>query len=124
VSRTQITPDDAHRRPGYRAPLPTGMCEFRRFIPAAQWTVYGVDVRPVPPKEKRVIGRNLRGPAYGDAPRNAPLRRCPLCNRRLRLKARFCVGGEFVRWEIPDHKPRETRKPGPRRASRRAGRGK
>ena len=50
--------------------------------------------------------------------------RCPKCNRRLQLRARFCIGGEFVAWAIPNHKPRVTRKPGPRRKSRTAGRGK
>jgi hypothetical protein len=36
-----------------------------------------------------------------------PIVRCPTCNRRLRLKACYCVGGEFVGWRIPPHKAKE-----------------
>lgn len=113
--RTQISPDDGNRRRWSKStPAVAGLCEFKRFIPADQWTFH------------YTLGasRRMIGPAYGDAPRNQPIKRCPRCNRRLKLKAGFCIGGEFVRWEIPDHKPRETRKPGPRRQPRRASRGK
>jgi hypothetical protein len=33
-----------------------------------------------------------------------PTVRCPTCNRRLKLQARYCIGGEFVGWRIPPHK--------------------
>ena len=48
--------------------------------------------------------------------------RCPTCNRRLQLKARFSAEGEFIDWVVPDHKARETKKPSPRRKQKSSGR--
>ena len=89
-----------------------GFCEFRRFVKYTEWTW---NSQPT---------AKMAGPEYGDPPRNQAVKRCPLCGKRLKLRANFCVGGEFRYWELPDHKPRETRKPGPRRKSRTRGRGK
>lgn len=52
------------------------------------------------------------------------IKRCPACNRRLSLRELHCVGGEVTGYVIPTHKVRVLRKPGPRRTSRYAGRGK
>lgn len=30
--------------------------------------------------------------------------RCPVCNARFTLRAKFCVGGEFNWWVFPPHK--------------------
>lgn len=82
-------------------------CEFRKFNKPDEWRSY------------------KNGPPYGELSRSyAPMQRCPRCNRRLIMKAMYCVGGEFVSWAIPRHKPRVTRRPGQRRKSRIAGRGK
>jgi hypothetical protein len=65
-----------------------------------------------------------RVPGYGELSRGLHKTvRCPVCNKRLQLRAVYCVGGEFAYWAVPDHKPRVTRKPGPRRAQKRARRG-
>ncbi len=89
---------------------PRPFCPFKER-PNETWTFKGTS-------------RRLIGPYDGDPPVNQPIRRCPVCNRRLRLRAVFCYGGEFLYWEIPAHKPRMQRKPGPRRTSRIFGRGK
>lgn len=60
----------------------------------------------------------------GDTGPNHPIVRCPECGRRLRVKAVFCVGGEFVTWTLPKHKIRETRRPGPKRKQPSGGRGR
>ncbi len=95
------------RLPGQRRGTAAGFCEFRRFVHYREWT-YGEPYLP-----------------WGETPGGIqPTKRCPRCSRRLKLKANFCVGGEFVNWSIPEHKPRQTRKPGPKRQSKIAGRGK
>ncbi len=53
-----------------------------------------------------------------------PLVRCPQCSRRLKVRAMYCVGGEFVGWKLPEHAIRVTRSPGPKRKSKISGRGK
>ena len=104
-----------HRRAVDRAKQPdTDYCEFKKFVKSTEWTFYYT----------KGSSKRLVGPAYGERPLNAPIRRCPRCNKRLKLRARFCVGGEFITWELPEHKPRETRKPSPKRKSRTRGRGK
>jgi hypothetical protein len=65
----------------------------------------------------------MEGPTFGNAPLN-PIQRCTICNRRLKLKAIFCVGGEFLYWKVPQHKARTSRRPAARRQSRFNGRGK
>lgn len=62
---------------------------------------------------------------YGEPSKGRhPKGRCPECGKRLMMKARYCVGGEFVFFEIPDHRSKETRRPGKKRQSRMVGRGK
>lgn len=107
-----VSPLSNHYRAVARSKQPvTDYCEFRKFHHYTTWTFYGE-------------GKKLKALAYGETPRNQAIRRCPRCNKRLKLRARFCTGGEFIVWELPEHKPRQTRQPGPRRQSRTHGRGK
>lgn len=54
-------------------------------------------------------------PKHGESG-DRPTVRCPKCNRRLQLKAVYCdMGGEFVNWKIPEHKPRVTKAKSPKR---------
>lgn len=83
-------------------------CDFKLWYKSTEWANY-----------------KAKGPAYGDLSRElTPIQRCPKCNKRLRMKAIYCIGGEFKHWIIPAHKPRVTRNPGPRRKSKISGRGK
>lgn len=74
--------------------------------------------------------RKMAAPNYGAGQQSIPkgperaIKRCPSCGKRLRLRATYCVGGEFVRWQLPDHKPRETRKKSPKRKAKTHGRGR
>lgn len=108
-----------------------GYCTFKRQHPREEWVLFppvrrwrkGVLVRELVPQG--APSRRTFGPDSMDAPiRNQPVRRCPACSRRLTMRVVHCGGGEFLWWELPDHKPRETRRPGPKRQSRISGRGK
>lgn len=105
----------------------TGFCEFKTQAPSKEWQFLPYE-SPLPGYGNG-FGRKMRAPQYGAgqdgiAPEERAIKRCPLCGKRLRLRANYCVGGEFVAWELPEHKARVTRKPGPRRSSRKSGRGK
>ena len=39
-------------------------------------------------------------------PDGARYYRCSACNKRMLPKAKYCVGGEFVGWKLPLHKPK------------------
>lgn len=86
------------------------LCDFKLFYPKDAWR----------------FGKG-KNPPRGMGEPSGPSRivRCPQCNKRLHLKAMYCVGGEFVCWDIPDHKAKmkETKK-SPKRKSRKSGRGK
>jgi hypothetical protein len=108
-----------------------GFCEFKRFFPSSEWRL-----RSSKPGEggrrgiKHVFGNAQQGRGVFRGPTDFiskglhPIVRCPQCRRRLMMLARYCVGGEFTCWELPDHKPRVTREKSPRRQSRQSGRGK
>lgn len=89
-------------------------CEFKKFLKPEEWRVYEYEIRD-----------GYRPKVQEKETRRVIVRRCPLCNKRLTLKVVTCCDGHCPsHYEIPDHKPRETRKPGPRRKSRASGRGK
>jgi hypothetical protein len=109
----QITLRKVTRYYNQKADKDPTYCRFKKVFESKDWRFRG-------PEGK------LRGLAWGESPndRNRAVRRCPLCNKRLKLYASFCTGGEFVVWELPEHKPRITRGSGPKRQSKIAGRGK
>ncbi len=39
-------------------------------------------------------------------PKKITIVRCSTCNRRLTVRSIYCVGGEFVGYKIPEHKPK------------------
>lgn len=77
----------------------TPWCDFRALSPRDQWVF------------TREPGPEMGEPSDG----LHKVKRCPSCNKRLSLRAVYCVGGEFSHWELPAHKPRVTRAKGPRR---------
>ena len=86
-------------------------CEFKSSCDRSSWT-FG----------QRSTGKMI-GPGYGDPSGDHAVKRCPLCNKRLKLKAQYCIGGEFVNWALPDHKPRVTRSKSPKRKTNKTRRG-
>lgn len=46
--------------------------------------------------------------------------RCPRCKRRILLRERRCVGGEFICWLMPPHKKPPAKKAKPKRRERRS----
>lgn len=95
-----------------------GFCEFKKFVPRNEWRF--------PPGHSR----KMATPRYGAGQQSIPkgperaIKRCPLCGKRLYLRAGYCVGGEFVSWHLPDHKPRVTRPKSAKRKTRRQARGR
>lgn len=95
-----------------------GFCDFRTMTPRDQW-FFG--------REER---RSMRVPRYGAGQQGIPkgppraIKRCPKCGKRLRLRANYCIGGEWTGWFIPDHKPRVTRSKSATRTASKKGRGK
>ena len=97
----------------HKQPL-AGACPFK-LRPYDEWRFSPTAASP----------RLMLGPRRGDPSGPHAFVRCPECNRRLRLAARYCSGGEeFSHWEIPDHRPRESRPKTPKRQSAMQGRGK
>lgn len=98
--------------------LADGFCEFKKSIPRTEW-IFGASNS----------SRKLAAPRYGAGQQSIPrgpgraIRRCPACGKRLRLRATYCIGGEFVAWFLPDHKPRQTRKKSPKRKAKTQSRG-
>lgn len=90
-------------------------CEFQKIYPKSEWT-----------KHPRGQSKRLTGPAYGEpSGDNHPIGRCPHCNKRLRYRADYCIGGEFAGWCLPDHKAKEKLvKKSPKRKSKVNGRGR
>jgi hypothetical protein len=99
--------------------LAEGFCDFRKTVPRKEW-IFGASNK----------NRKLAAPSYGAGQQSIPkgperaIVRCPKCNKRLRLRANYCIGGEFTNWYLPDHKPRVTRSKGPKRQTRRQSRGR
>lgn len=88
-------------------------CDFKKQCERNEW-IFGT-------RESR----QWWGPAYGHLSRPHPMTRCPLCKRRLQVKAVYCFGGEFTNWCLPDHKPKgKLVKKSPKRATKAKGRGK
>jgi hypothetical protein len=93
-------------------------CDFRKTTPRGQW-YFG-----------RGESRAMRAPRYGAGQQGIPkgppraIKRCPKCGKRLRLRASYCIGGEWVGWFIPDHKPRVMRAKSPKRKNSYQSRGK
>ncbi len=81
--------------------MPNDFCEFKS-LPRDKWR-FGASNK----------NRKLAQPTYGAGlttfSQERAIKRCPLCLKRLRLRADYCIGGEFASWRIPDHKPRVTR---------------
>lgn len=111
--------------------MSTDFCDFRKFFPSKTWREQSRmpgegNYRGI----KHVFGNAQQGRGVWRGPTDYiskglhPISRCPKCRRRLTMKARYCVGGEFVCWELPEHKPRVTRTKSPKRQSKKAGRGK
>lgn len=96
-----------------------GFCDFKTSIPRGEW-MFGADNS----------SRKMASPEYGAGQQGIPkgperaIRRCPKCGKRLYLRAGYCVGGEFVTWLLPDHKPREIRKKSAKRQTKYQGRGR
>lgn len=93
-------------------------CNFREVTNLNDWS-FGPTPTGKMKAPKYGAGRNGVAPAGKRA-----IKRCPKCNKRLRLRAIYCVGGEFSGWVIPAHSVRESKNPGPKRKSTVAGRGK
>jgi DNA-directed RNA polymerase subunit RPC12/RpoP len=89
------------RRQGVAAPAVATTCDFKISQPKEKWSFA---------PNKKLDRRETKV-------------RCPACGRRLLLRAVHCVGGELVVYQIPDHNIRVTRAKGPRRKSRKEGRG-
>jgi hypothetical protein len=95
----------------------TAACPFEKLCDRSTW-IFG-------PGKSRSMDVPRYGAGQQGIPKGPPraIRRCPLCGKRLRLRANYCIGGEWTNWRIPDHKPRETRAKSPRRQSQAGARG-
>jgi DNA-directed RNA polymerase subunit RPC12/RpoP len=90
------------RRQGVSAPAVATTCDFKMSQPRETW-------RFTPNKKLDRRETKLR---------------CPACSRRLLLRAAYCVGGELVCYQIPDHNVRVTQPKSPRRKVKSSGRGR
>lgn len=105
-------------------------CEFKTLCAGDCWRFLGYqsNLKNYGSGHGRKMAHRQRGAGLQGIQRGGEraVKRCPLCNKRLILRAihNSGAGEEFSHWEIPAHKPRETKAKSPRRKSARRGRGK
>ena len=101
-----------------------GFCAFKTECAPETWRFFDGGRWGAP--NRMSAGTRWDPPARGDESGPHPTTRCPLCRRRLQVRATYNYGSgeEFAAWVIPEHKPRVTRAKSPKRQSKKAGRGK